>query len=168
LAYAQAALLASYLLNAGCSDDAARSDESGVAGAAAGSGSAMSGSGGNGSSTSGGKLSFATDVYELVIRKRCSACHTDAVSFGSLQLFPGGAAAAYANLVGMPAGPAEGNLCRDSGLVRVQPGDPDKSLIYLKLTKPSCGSQMPPAAFAQPTPEQVELVRKWIADGAAP
>ena len=126
----------------------------------------LAGSGGAPAAGSG-KLSFATDVYEMVIRRRCSACHNDAPSFGGLAFFPS-AAMAYSSLVDVPAGSAEANQCKNSGLVRVKPGDPEHSLMYLKLTKPPCGSQMPPAAVAQPTPEQVELVRKWIADGAAP
>ena len=52
--------------------------------------------------------------------------------------------------------------------MRVKPGDPEHSLLYLKLTLPPCGSKMPPAAFTQATEEQVSLVRQWIADGAAP
>jgi hypothetical protein len=189
------ALLAALVLSAGCAGETERSDDSSVAGTAAGA-SAAAGRGGGGSSgtdsspvgagpgagaagsdsavagsgapSSVAMLSFAADVYEGVLRRRCAACHTDAPSFGGLAFFPGGAAAAYANLVGVPAGAAAGNLCRDSGLLRVQPGDPDASLIYLKLTNPPCGSQMPPAAFVQATPEQVEVVRQWIADGAAP
>lgn len=170
-------LLAALLTAAACSDDGGQANGNGAAGVAAANGG--SGGSGTGTGTSGGgaagsggpasgTLSFATDVYEAVIKKRCSACHTDATSFGSLQFFPGGAEMAYAKLVDAPAGSAMGNLCKDSGLTRVKPGDPDHSLIYLKLTKPPCGSQMPPAAFAQATPEQVEVVRKWIADGAAP
>jgi uncharacterized membrane protein len=126
--------------------------------------------GGVGGAAAGGaaKLSFATDVFDKVIRTKCSACHNDAPSFGGLAFFPGGAATAYANLVSIPAGAAEANQCRGSGLVRVKPGDPEHSLMYLKLTMPPCGSKMPPAAFSQPTPEQVELVRQWIVDGAAP
>jgi membrane protein involved in colicin uptake len=143
---------------------------------AAGSGAATSAPSGAGSSAgpaasgSGaatGKLSFATDVYGPVIRARCSSCHTDAPSFGGLTFLPD-AAAAYANLVNVPAGAADANLCKASGLARVQPGAPEQSLLYTKLTKPVCGSQMPPAVFPQPTPAQVEIVRKWIADGAAP
>jgi hypothetical protein len=174
-------LLAAALLNAGCGD---ASEPSGRAPAAAGALAAAGLGGGSagtqsepmlggaavgaGSGAEGGaELRFAI-VYDSVILKRCSACHTDAPSFGGLAYFPGGAAAAYANLVGVPAGAEEGYLCRNSGLLRVQPGEPDRSLFYLKLTNPPCGSHMPPAAFAQPTPEQVELVRRWIAEGAAP
>jgi hypothetical protein len=121
----------------------------------------------SGSGAATGKLSFATDVYGPVIRARCASCHTDAPSFGGLTFLPD-AAAAYANLVNVPAGAADANQCKASGLARVQPGAPEQSLLYTKLTKPVCGSQMPPAVFPQPTPAQVEIVRKWIADGAAP
>ena len=141
--------------------------------AAAGSPAAAAGSpaavgGASGMAGGAGKLSFAADVYDQVIRAKCSACHSDGPSMGGLAMFPG-AATAYANLVGVPAGAAEGNLCRNSGVLRVQPGEPDKSLIYLKLTNPICGSAMPPAALGKAaTAAQVELIRQWIADGAAP
>ena len=187
LSYARVALLAIGVASAGCADDAAPVNASGMAGSSAGATAAVGGAGGGsgmnlspppaGSSAAGsgsaapgagGKLSFATDVYEGVIRKRCGNCHNDAPSFGGLAFFPGGAAAAYANLVGVPAGAEDGYQCRASKLVRVQPGDPEVSLIYLKLTNPPCGSRMPPAAFGVATAQEVELVRTWIAGGAAP
>lgn len=170
--YARALLLAACVLHAGCGGDSEATNGNAVAGmggSAAAPAAAGSGGGAAGSAVDAGagKLSFAKDVYDPIIRARCSACHTDAPSFGGLAFFPG-AMTAYSNLVGVPAGAADNNLCRASGLLRVQPGDPDRSLIYLKLTKPSCGSQMPPAAFAPPTPAQIEIIRQWIADGAAP
>jgi uncharacterized membrane protein len=130
----------------------------------------MSGSGGasaGAAAAASGKLSFANDVFPKVIRVKCGACHNDAPSFGGLALFPA-AETAHANLVGVPSGKKEGYLCAGSELNRVQPGEPEKSLIYLKLTNPPCGGKMPPAAFGTTTPEQVELVRQWIADGALP
>jgi hypothetical protein len=176
-AYAWAALLATFMLNAGCGGDGGGADARAVpAPAPAGARASSGGDGSAGSGTSraamlagsaAGGLSFANDVYEQVIHARCSACHTDAPSFGGLAFFPG-QSLAYANLVDVPAGPAQGNQCRSSGLMRVQPGDPEHSLLYLKLTNPPCGNKMPPAAFTQVTAEQVSLVRQWIADGAAP
>jgi uncharacterized membrane protein len=147
---------------------AASSMEGAAAGANAGAVAGAAAGGGAGSSMTGGKLSFAADVYPKLIRTKCSACHNDAPSFGGLAYFPGDAAFAYGNLVNAPAGSAPDNLCRASGLVRVKPGDPEHSLMYLKLTMPPCGSKMPPAAFSQATEEQVDLVRQWIMDGAAP
>jgi uncharacterized membrane protein len=181
--FAPVALLVVFALSAGCSDDAEHSNTSGAAGAAGmvmagmaaasgvGGAAAVAGAaagGGAGSSMSSGKLSFATDVYPKLIRPKCSACHNDAPSFGGLAYFPGDASFAYGNLVNVPAGAAENNLCKASGLMRVKPGDPEHSLMYLKLTMPPCGSKMPPAAFSQATQEQVDLVRQWIMDGAAP
>jgi hypothetical protein len=177
LCSAFARMAATCVVIAGCASDAARSNANHIAGAPAaesgtGGGSPMqlaagSAAGQSGGGAAGGKLSFATDVYDAVIRARCAACHSDAPSFGGLAFFPG-AAMAYASLVAVPAGPAEANLCRDSGLLRVQPGDPERSLLFLKLTQPPCGSKMPPAVYPQATEAQVSLVRQWIADGAAP
>lgn len=164
-------MLALVLLQAACAGNTASVTQAGTGGAAgmpaadggAGSaGSAIAGAGGSGSG-----MSFA-EVYDRVISKSCGACHNDAPSFGGLAFFPGGAATAYANLVGVPAGQQPDYQCHDSGLLRVKPGDPEHSLIYLKLTAPPCGSKMPPAAFGTASDEQVELVRAWIASGAAP
>lgn len=180
------ALLAAGVLSAGCADPAGAppSGSAGTAASVAGQ-MAVGVAGSSGASAAGapgvagapaqagtaaaptGKLSFATDIYPKVIRSKCSACHSDAPSFGGLAFFPG-AETAYANLVNVPAGNEETYKCKGVGLMRVQPGDPDKSLIYLKLTNPPCGSKMPPGMFGMATPEQVELVRQWIAEGAAP
>jgi hypothetical protein len=132
------------------------------AGAVAGSQPAAAGAAGT------GKLSFANDIFPKVVRSKCGACHNDAPSFGGLAFFPGGPEVAYMNLVNTPAGNEPNYKCKDSGLERVQPGDPEHSLMYLKLTNPPCGSKMPSAPYGMATPEQVELVRQWIVDGAEP
>lgn len=151
---------------------AAAGTSAAASGAAAPAGSSAAGAAGGAAgaagSAAGGKLSFATDVYQRVILRRCTACHTDAPSFGGLAFFPGGAPFAYQNLVDIPAGADPAFQCKDSGLMRVKPGDPEHSLLYLKLTAPPCGSVMPPPAFGTATEEQVQLVRQWIAEGAAP
>lgn len=134
-----------------------------VAGASGAQPSAAGAAGG------GGKLSFANDVYPKLIRTKCGACHNDAPSFGGLAFFPGGPETAYMNLVNQPAGNSRPDFkCKDSGLIRVVPGDPEHSLMYLKLTNPPCGSKMPSGIAGMATPEQLELVRQWILDGAAP
>ena len=185
-AHAVAIFAAAVVLGAGCSDDAG-SPPSSMAGAPASIAGQMAlGAAGTGGSAAAsapgvagalpqagteaaatGKLSFATDIFPKVIRAKCSACHSDAPNMGGLAFFPG-AETAYKNLVNVPAGNEETYKCKGIGLMRVQPGDPDKSLIYLKLTNPPCGSKMPPGMFGMATPEQVELVRQWIAEGAAP
>ena len=140
---------------------------SGPAAGGGGSVAAVSGGAGAAGGAASGKLSFANDVFPKVIRSKCGACHNDGPSFGGLAFFPG-PETAYANLVGVRSGDKEEYLCAGSTLKRVEPGDPEKSLMYLKLTNPSCGRKMPPPAFGTTTPEQIELVRQWIADGALP
>jgi hypothetical protein len=139
-------------------------------GAAAGGGgdvAAVGGAAGAAGGAASGKLSFANDIFPKVIRSKCGACHNDAPSFGGLAFFPGGPETAYANLVGVRSGDKPNYLCSASPLKRVEPGDPD-NLMYRKITNPSCGGKMPPPAFGTTTPEQQELVRQWIADGALP
>ncbi len=169
-------MLAACLVGAGCSSGAggpSTSNAAGGGGPAAAGVAAVSGGGGApaaagaAGAASSGKLSFANDVFPKVIRVKCGSCHNDAPSFGGLAFFPG-PELAYTNLVGVPSGDKPAYQCAGSGLNRVQPGEPENSLIYLKLTLPPCGGKMPPPAFGTATPEQVELVRQWIVDGALP
>jgi hypothetical protein len=105
-------------------------------------------------------VTFAEVYQDARFGSRCSgpACHGTAVG-GNLVMTS--ASGAYANLVGQPA---EGVDCADLGLMRVEPGDPDSSLLYLKLVDPPCGDPMP---IAGPLDDDaIELVRRWIADGA--
>lgn len=199
LAYAWAALLSAHALTAGCASSLAGPEPArGVVAAGSVSAAGSAGAAGSVSVSAGGsvgaaagmdaragagasappagasaspmrKLSFAADVYDAVILTHCGSCHNDAPSFGGLAFFPGGAAFAYGNLVGVSAGKGEKYLCRDSGLMRVSPGDPEHSLLYLKLTMPPCGMKMPAADFGgEVTPEELALVRQWIMDGANP
>jgi hypothetical protein len=161
-----------------CSSNAGPATTAGAMTSVAGAGAAAGGGGGDAAAVGGaagaaggaasGKLSFANDIYPKVIRSKCGACHNDAPSFGGLAFFPGGPETAYANLVGVRSGDMPNYLCSSSPLKRVEPGDPENSLMYRKITNPSCGGKMPPPAFGTTTPEQQELVRQWIADGALP
>jgi hypothetical protein len=161
---------------AACASDAAPGGSGAVShavtagasgGSAGASGSQAGAAGAAGAGT--GKLSFANDIFPKLIRSKCSACHNDAPSFGGLAFFPGGPEVGYMNLVGVPAGNEETFKCRGIGLMRVAPGDPEHSLMYLKLSgAPPCGNKMPPGMFGMATPEQIEMVRQWIMEGAAP
>jgi hypothetical protein len=56
--------------------------------------------------------------------------------------------------------------------LRVSPGDPDHSLVMKKLTDPweMCGEfygHMPPSPAPRLSAEQLDLIRAWIAGGAA-
>lgn len=150
-------------VSAGASASAAHSVNAGASGAQ------PAAAGAAGAAASTGKLSFATDIFPKVIRSKCSACHNDAPSFGGLAFFPGGPEFGYMNLVNVPAGNDEKFKCKGIGLMRVAPGDPEHSLMYLKISgAPPCGNKMPPGMFGTATPEQIELVRQWIMEGAAP
>jgi hypothetical protein len=70
---------------------------------------------------------------------------------------------AYAALVNVPA---HGPNCADSGLLRVAPGDPDASLLYLKVTNPPCGLKMPPSYQPYLDDRETAQIANWIAMGA--
>jgi hypothetical protein len=134
-----------------------------------------------------------TKVYTEVIQPKCSNnfCHYNGVDirFGALDL--SSRVRAYWSLVDMPCmGP-----CGSTG-TRVVPGQPDASVMYLKLLDQDqlpagtsrCGSQMPadstnystnlgdPSTLVQTSTvtfsgpslpaNQLQLIRDWIQEGA--
>lgn len=117
-----------------------------------------------------------TNVYNKVLRaSHCTdvQCHGVAEQ-GNLGLSK---AAAYRNLVGVPASgectpvagaPEAGTFCGcgQSGLTRVVAGDPDHSLLIMKLSgAPPCGDLMPPNS--EPiAADLLDLVKQWIQAGA--
>jgi len=70
---------------------------------------------------------------------------------------------AYKAMVGVTS---SGPQCADSGLTIVEPGEPDASLLYLKITTPPCGNKMPAQYFPPLDTKQTEQVREWITRGA--
>ena len=70
---------------------------------------------------------------------------------------------AYKAMVGVTS---SGPKCADSGLTIVEPGDPDASLLYLKITTPPCGNRMPAQYFPYLDSKQTAQVREWITRGA--
>ena len=56
--------------------------------------------------------------------------------------------------------------CTSTGMMLVVPGDPDNSLLYLKLTTAPCGDAMPPTGSGALPADAIELVRQWILAGA--
>ena len=102
-------------------------------------------------------VSFRADVMPL-LTTRCVMCHVEGAEQGNLSLYPD----AWAQLVGVPS--------QQSPLKRVEPGAPDKSYIYVKvlgtqLDAGGTGLRMP---FQQDplSPAELELLRKWIEQGA--
>ncbi len=99
-------------------------------------------------------------------------CHGSRGSWGDMDL-ASSIEVAYSNLVSHHTGtkvPADGrDTCRESALLRVAPGSPEQSLLYLKITDAApCGTHMPPASSGLPMlgPEQIDHVRRWIEAGA--
>jgi len=64
---------------------------------------------------------------------------------------------------------AKGPQCASSGLKLVDPGHPETSLLYLKVTSPPCGSKMPLLygdASGSLDPMQIDQIKTWIEAGA--
>lgn len=117
---------------------------------------------------------FESVYLEILCTRGCvdSYCHGSRGAWGGLDL-ASSLGQAYAALVGQPAGdlrPVDARpTCVSSPLARVTPYEPERSLLYLKLSRRApCGSAMPPDSSGR-TPlaaEQLEHVRRWIVAGA--
>jgi hypothetical protein len=119
-----------------------------------------------------------TLLYDTVLRPSCSNdyCHYSGVGVRYSALDMSSRSYAYWSLVDQPAA---GPGCSRMG-TRVVPGDPDQSLLYLKVsqTMPPCGARMPanPTTLltkgtsefsGTPLPDdQQQLIADWIANGA--
>ena len=112
----------------------------------------------------GGSATFAT-IQQKVFDATCATptCHGAAAAAGGLSLAAG---AAYGNLVGVTAAnPAAGG----AGVLRVAPGDPDRSFLLQKLLGQlgtGEGSRMP-LVGTPVSPANLDLIRRWIAAGAS-
>jgi len=106
------------------------------------------------------------DVQEHVFTTACatSGCHGEPTFAGELDLST--AASSHEALVDIkPTNPVARNL----GLIRVVPGDPDSSFLFRKLTEPGTGEGAPmPSSETRLTAPYVELVARWISQGAVP
>jgi hypothetical protein len=99
-------------------------------------------------------------VWSEVLYASCGASYCHSGDQTGLMLMT--ADQAYADLVG--AAP-KGVDCKDSGLLLVEPRQPEASLLYLKLIAPPCGARMPRLIGDLPE-RDVEQVRRWIELGA--
>jgi hypothetical protein len=102
-------------------------------------------------------LSFRADVQPLFAP--CFTCHKASTPDASLSL---DANTAYDELVNVPAS----TVCTTQ--LRVKPGDPDASVLILKMTGTTCGLRMPannPGYYDQ-KPNELASVRTWIQNGA--
>jgi hypothetical protein len=111
---------------------------------------------------------FTNVVKDVITDRNCGGplCHS--LTVGGFQL--GTKSALYSALVNQPAsGPKCGHGLDGGGpspYVRVVPGNPDESLLYMKLKRiQPCGDSMPNSS-TQLSPDKIGLVHDWIADGA--
>ncbi len=100
------------------------------------------------------------EVQAVFEKYGCTGCHPGVNP--SLDLTEG---KSYEKLVGIQA-------LEDPTLYRVVAGDPEKSFLYLKMGGdppvadiPAIGTRMPPGA-PPPDPADLDLVRRWILQGA--
>lgn len=129
----------------------------------AGGGATNSDGGAASVAADGGAVATFTVVYDEIFRKFCNAdfCHgTSKPDFFDVS----SKRAAYDSLVNAPA--SSTRKCADSGLMRVEPGAPENSLLRLKLRTHGtpCGQQMPIGGELKP--ELQMLIEQWIAAGA--
>jgi hypothetical protein len=111
-----------------------------------------------------------SSIQEKLFTPSCSlaSCHSREAHNAELVLEP---ADAYASLINAdPDNPA----ARADGLKRVVAGDPERSLLYIKI-RPGLvaahgaeyGEPMPVGSEDGADADAVEAVRQWIADGAS-
>jgi hypothetical protein len=96
-----------------------------------------------------------------IFRPTCAAafCHKD----GQLGFDGSSLERSFETLVNAPTDTKE---CGPTGLTRVVPGQPQDSLLYLKLTEPPCGRKMPLNFNSNLGPRALEQIRLWIEGGA--
>jgi hypothetical protein len=123
--------------------------------AATGAGCGDDDDGGGPAAPEPARVRFADDVQPIFDLRCTQACHSPPTLNGDLDLSPG---ASHAELVDVPA---DGY----AGRIRVVPGEPDSSLLYLKLIgDPDVGNRMP--LFGSLDSLRIATIRTWIADGA--
>jgi hypothetical protein len=94
-------------------------------------------------------VDFAREVRPI-LEDRCFGCHGERKQKGKLRLDR------VASLFGT----------REDGPV-VAPGDPAASVLYQRVTLPADHDDRMPSEGEPLTPEQIEILRKWIAEGAS-
>jgi hypothetical protein len=104
-----------------------------------------------------GDVSFEKEVMPI-LNNYCVMCHLPGGAQGGLSLYPD----AWSEIVGVPS--------KQSPLLEVEPGSPEKSYFYIKLIdsgESADGSgQLMPIQQAPLVQEQIETIRLWIEQGA--
>lgn len=97
-------------------------------------------------------VSFRNDV-QPIFNALCIGCHPGTGGFSLT------AASAYNQIVGVDMV----GSCRQ--MARVQPGEPDNSGLYRRVTGTTCGTRMPTGGPPL-TAQQQTTLRTWISEGA--
>lgn len=93
-------------------------------------------------------IDFELDVWPILAEK-CVTCHGPLDQFGNLR---------YDSKERILKGGKNGKV--------LVPGEPDKSPMYVRSSLPPDDLDIMPAEGAPLTKEQVEVIRKWIEQGA--
>lgn len=106
-----------------------------------------------------------TEIQDAIFSPRCAipTCHEGANPAGNLSLV---AEDAFDQLVNVAP---DIEAARLAGMLRVAPGEPERSFLLAKVQEPppGQGSRMP--LTGDPLPDDdMELIRRWIAGGALP
>jgi hypothetical protein len=105
------------------------------------------------STAQAGSISFEKDVMPI-LNNYCVMCHLPGGAQGELSLYPD----AWSELVGVPS--------KQSPLLQVEPGSPEKSYLYIKLIDTGESGQLMPVQQAPLDQAQIETIRLWIEQGA--
>jgi len=104
------------------------------------------------------QILFSKDV-QPILTKECSNCHGAKKPKGKLDLSE---ASALKSLISVPSDEV-------SAMMRVMPGDPEQSYLWLKLDhRAKEGSGMPKRFLSSKKlpQDQLDLIKAWIAGGA--
>ena len=104
-----------------------------------------------------GKVSFEKDVLPI-LNNYCVMCHLPGGAQGGLSLYPD----AWSEMVGIAS--------KQSPLLQVEPGSPDRSYLYVKLIDSGVSvggsGQLMPVQQPPLEQDQIETIRLWIEQGA--
>lgn len=116
--------------------------------------------GGDTGGDTGGMAPTFTQVWSSTLEGKCRSCHDSTGPAGNLNMANKGNA--YNNLVGKPAA---GAACNGMG-TRVVAGNAAMSILYTKVTTPTCGARMPAGGAPALSMTETNRIRDWINAGA--
>ena len=103
----------------------------------------------------GGDTIFFLDVYENVFQANCVGCHGN--GFAQANFNMEGWDEGYTNMVNVPSSQVP-------SLLLIEPGNPENSYLFQKITGANGVSLMPPNNKLEQ--DKIDLVETWINQGA--